>query len=63
MALFREQLPDYLDAPFLIACHRVAALVVERPEEQAMATTMNEIVNPGLTADTLTGSPVRWTSR
>jgi hypothetical protein len=43
--LFRERLPDHLDAKLVIACYD--ELVVERPEEQTMAATMDEIVNPG----------------
>jgi DNA polymerase I-like protein with 3'-5' exonuclease and polymerase domains len=45
VALLRERLPDHLDDQLVIACHD--ELVVERPEEQAMAATMDEIVNPG----------------
>jgi DNA polymerase I-like protein with 3'-5' exonuclease and polymerase domains len=33
VAVFRERLPDHLDARLIIACHD--ELVVERPEEQA----------------------------
>jgi hypothetical protein len=32
VALLRERLPDHLDAKLVIACHRVAALVVGNPE-------------------------------
>jgi hypothetical protein len=45
VALLRERLPDHLDAKLVIACHDKPG--VERPEEQAMAATMDEIVIRG----------------
>jgi DNA polymerase I len=59
MALFRERLPEHLDARLVIACHD--ELVVECPEgqaeevvrflEQVMVAGMDEIVNAGLDDD------------
>jgi DNA polymerase I-like protein with 3'-5' exonuclease and polymerase domains len=56
VAVFRERLPDHLDARLIIACHD--ELVVERPEEQAeeverfvegvMVVGMDEVLNPNL---------------
>jgi DNA polymerase I-like protein with 3'-5' exonuclease and polymerase domains len=57
--LFRERLHDNLGAKLVIACHD--ELVVECPEDQAEETArfleevmvdgMDEVINPGLTAD------------
>jgi hypothetical protein len=33
VTLFRERLPDHLDVQLVIACHRVAALVVGDSEQ------------------------------
>jgi DNA polymerase I-like protein with 3'-5' exonuclease and polymerase domains len=56
MALFRERLPEHLDARLVIACHD--ELVVECAEEQAqevagfleevMVAGMDGVLNPGL---------------
>ena len=59
MALFRERLPDHLDAKLILAVHD--ELVVECPEGQAeeaagflkkvMVEGMDEVLNPGVDAD------------
>jgi hypothetical protein len=38
--LFRKRLPDHLDAKLVIACHRVAALVVGNPEALPLEETV-----------------------
>jgi DNA polymerase I len=67
MALFNEQLPEYLDAKLVIAVHD--EVVVESPEDQAeevarfveevMVAGMNEVLNSGLDADHPDWVPVK----
>ena len=40
VSLSRERLPDHLDAKLVIACHRVAALVVGNPEALLLEETV-----------------------
>jgi len=59
MALFNERLPEHLDAKLVIAVHdelvvecpKVQAEEVARFLEEVMVAGMDEVINPGLTAD------------